>query len=132
MVDLQQTPARISAPYAVIAVSVLLALLVRFAFVDSVSGDYRAFLSPWYDELAQHGGFAAVGGDFSNYNPPYLYLLAAVTYLPLPKIVAIKLISMVFDVLLARFATLIVRQQLTRPVVWVSAFVVVLFAPTSW
>ena len=122
MVDLQRrTPVRRYAPSAVIAVSVLLAFLVRFAFVDDVSGDYRAFLSPWYDQLAQQGGFAAVGADFSNYNPPYLYLLAAMTYLPLPKIVAIKLISMVFDVVLATFAALIVRQLLTRPAIWVSA-----------
>ena len=30
-------------------------------------------------------GFAAVGADISNYNPPYLYLMAAATYLPLSE-----------------------------------------------
>ena len=109
---------------------VLAAFAVRFLFIDQVSGDYRAFVSPWYDYLDVNGGFAAVGADISNYNPPYLYLLAAVTYLPLSKIVAIKLISMVFDVLMAVFAALIVRQRFPGPVLPLLSFAVVLFAPT--
>ena len=113
----------------VIGVTILLALLVRFLFINQVSGDYRTFVSPWYDEL-KSGGFAALGGDFSNYNPPYLYLLAAVTYLPVPKIIAIKGISMVFDVLLAMFAALIVRERFPRPTLPLVTFAVVLFAPT--
>ena len=42
---------------------------------------------------AEAGGFSALAGEFSNYNPPYLYLLLLATYLPLSKIIAIKLIS---------------------------------------
>ncbi|MGS0685348.1 glycosyltransferase 87 family protein [Nakamurella sp. GG22] len=113
-----------------VALIVLAALVLRFLFVDQVSGDYRAFVGPWYDELAANGGFAAVGTDIANYNPPYLYLLAAATYLPLPKIVAIKLISVIFDVVLAAFAALVVRHHLPSPVVWLSCFAAVLFAPT--
>lgn len=106
------------------------AIGVRALFVDRVSQDYTAFLSPWYDTLAQGGGFAAVGTEVANYDPPYLYLLAAVTYLPIPKLVAVKLISVVFDVVLAGFAALVVRERFRRPAVWVTAFAVVLLAPT--
>jgi Gpi18-like mannosyltransferase len=102
------TPRRLLIGSAIVVI-VLAAFVVRFLFIDQVSGDYRTFVSPWYDYLQANGGFAAVGADISNYNPPYLYLLAAATYLPLSKIVAIKLISMIFDVLLAAFAALIVR-----------------------
>ena len=113
----------------VVVVAVVLAFAVRFAFVDEVNSDYRAFLSPWYDALAAGGGFRAVGQEIGNYNPPYLYLLAATTYLPIAKIAAIKLVSMMFDVVLAAFAGLIVHRRFGT---WVSvlAFVVVLFAPT--
>lgn len=113
----------------VLAVAVVVAFVVRFAFVNEVNSDYRVFLSPWYDALAAGGGFRAVGQEIGNYNPPYLYLLAAMTYLPIPKIAAIKLVSMVFDVVLATFAGLIVRRRFG---VWVCvlAFGVVLFAPT--
>ena len=115
---------------AVVVGVVVAAAAVRFLFIDQVSGDYSAFVSPWYDYLDANGGFAAVGADISNYNPPYLYMLAAATYLPLSKIVAIKLISMIFDVLLAAFAALIVRQRFSRPVLPLLCFAVVLFAPT--
>lgn len=103
---------------------------IRMMFLDRVSQDYTAFLSPWYDTLAQGGGFAAVGTEVANYNPPYLYLLAAMTYLPIPKLIAVKLISIVFDVVLAGFAALVVRERFPRPAVWVTAFAVVLMAPT--
>ena len=79
--------------------------------------------------MAQNG-FAGLSGDFSNYNPPYLYLILLATHLPLPKIVAIKLISMVFDLALAGFAALIVRERFPRPVFPLLCFALVLFAPT--
>ena len=114
---------------ATVLVVVVAAIIVRFGFVQQVSGDYRSFLSPWYDQLAQQG-FAGLSGDFSNYNPPYLYLILLATHLPLPKIVAIKLISMVFDLVLAGFAALLVRERFPRPVFPLVCFTVVLFAPT--
>jgi Gpi18-like mannosyltransferase len=75
------TPRRLLIGSAIVAI-VLAAFAVRLVFIDQVSGDYSAFVSPWYDYLHANGGFAAVGADISNYNPPYLYLLAAATYLP--------------------------------------------------
>jgi len=113
----------------VIAVTVVVAVLVRFVFINQVSADYRTFVSPWYDQL-KAGGLSALGGDYSNYNPPYLYLLALATHLPVPKIIAIKGISMVFDLLLATFAALIVRERFPRPVLPLLTFALVLFAPT--
>ena len=79
--------------------------MVRWRFIDFQSDDYRAFLDRWYAYLAENGGFAALkDGSFSNYNTPYLALLALITYLPVPQIVAIKAISAIFDVALAGFA----------------------------
>ena len=97
------------------AVPVVLALLLvaglaaRLPMLAEQSGDYRAFLLPWYEHLADAGGFAGLADSFSNYDTPYLVLLAAVTYLPVEPIVAIKAISILFDVLLAFFAHRIVR-----------------------
>ncbi|HEY5879836.1 MAG TPA: glycosyltransferase 87 family protein, partial [Nakamurella sp.] len=105
------------------------AIAARFLFVNEVNSDYRVFLSPWYDALAAGGGLRAIGQEIGNYNPPYLDLLAAATYLPVPKIVAIKLVSITFDVVLAAFAGLIVRRRFGVRMS-VLAFAVVLFAPT--
>ncbi|WP_420122944.1 glycosyltransferase 87 family protein [Nakamurella sp.] len=114
---------------AVVAVLAGAAIAARLLFVDEVNSDYQVFLSPWYDALAAGGGLRAIGQEIGNYNPPYLYLLAVATYLPVPKIVAIKLVSIVFDLVLAAFAGLIVRGRFGA---WpgVAAFGAVLFAPT--
>ena len=42
------------------------------------------------------GGFAAVKLPIGNYNAPYLYFLAAISYLPIPDLYLIKLFSILF------------------------------------
>ena len=116
-------------PAAAAILGAVVMVAIRIPLLSATSGDYTAFVSPWYDHLKNNGGFAAVGDNFSNYNPPYLYLLAAATYLPIPKIIAIKSISIIFDLLMAFFAYKLVA--LRRPG-WLPAVAstVVLAAPT--
>ena len=94
----------------VLAALLVAGLAARVPMLSEQSGDYRAFLLPWYSHLVQAGGFAGLADSFSNYNTPYLALLAALTYLPVDPLVGIKAVSIVFDVLLAVFAYLVVRQ----------------------
>ncbi|MCA0294859.1 MAG: glycosyltransferase 87 family protein [Actinobacteria bacterium] len=110
----------------------VVAVAVRWLFVDFQSGDFRTFLSRWYSFIATNGHLAALRDDsFSNYNTPYLVLLALASYLPVPAIVAIKSISILGDLALAGFASRIVAHA--RPAwAWapVAAFGLVLFLPT--
>ena len=97
----------------IVAVAVLIVvagLAVRWPWHDELTTDVRFFFAPWYDVLTQNGGFAALRFPFYNYNPPYLYLLTVGTWLPIPELVAIKLIPTVFDLLLGYAGYLIVRQ----------------------
>jgi Gpi18-like mannosyltransferase len=114
----------------VIAVIVLAAIAVRLVFFSYQSGDYTAYFAQWYDYIKQHGGFAALKTNFANYNEPYLYLLAGLTYLPVPALTGIKAMSVVFDFLLAFFAYRIVN--LRYPDRWwpILAGAIVLFLPT--
>ncbi|WP_375429854.1 glycosyltransferase 87 family protein [uncultured Friedmanniella sp.] len=117
-------------PRVVLVLVVAAAVVVRWQLVDVQTGDYRAFLLPWYNELAS-GGFSALAGNFSNYNTPYLVLLWLMTHLPLTPMVAIKALSVVFDLVLAGFVYAIIRHLRPtgqwRPVVAAS---VVLLLPT--
>ena len=124
----RRRPSR-AAVAVVIAVVLVAAFGLRWLFVDRVNSDLTVFVRPWY-ERSSTGGFAALTGEYANYNPPYLYLLSLVSRLGLPDLVAIKLLSAVFDVLLAAFAGLLVA--LVRPRSWwpVATFAVVMFAPT--
>ncbi len=65
-----------------------------------MSVDIQDFLLDWYDRLALDG-FGALREPFSNYTPPYLYLLflATRTIGFIPKVAAIKLIPICFDFL---------------------------------
>ena len=117
-------------PYLVLGLVVIGALALRWVFVDVQSGDYRAFLSGWFQHLAS-SGFAGLADEFSNYNTPYLVLLWLATKLPVSQIVAIKSISVVFDLVLAFFAYRIVRE-LRPAATWLPVIItgLVLFLPT--
>jgi hypothetical protein len=80
----------------VLGVGILLAIALRLSLFDFTSADYHRFLSPWYDFIVNNGGFSALKYDFSNYTPPYLYLLTLAGYLPLPKLYAISWFRLLF------------------------------------
>lgn len=73
--------------------------ILRIAGLDFISMDMKDFVIDWYDQLFRNG-YSALGTEFSNYTPPYLYLLWLVTWTSswIPKVIAIKLISILFDV----------------------------------
>lgn len=114
----------------ILSLGICLALTLRLSLFGFESSDYRMFLSRWYDFIVSNGGFSAQQYAFSNYSPLYLYFLTLATYLPLPKLYAIKTVSIAFDFLLAFFVLLIVRLKYENRVVWLSSFFAALFAPT--
>jgi Gpi18-like mannosyltransferase len=95
------------------AAGLLLALAVRLAALPFVSGDMRIFHVPWSEAIERAGAWRALAQDFSNYPPLYLHALTVATWLPLPRVWAIKLVHGVFDLVLAAYAAGIVAQ-LTR------------------
>lgn len=110
----------------------VLALWLRYHLLPFESGDFRDFLQPWTDFIRTNGGFRALGQNFSNYTPAYLYLLATITYLPaaIPTLTAIKLISLPFDCLAAFVVAKLVRLKYPGGSVPLFAGLTVLFAPT--
>ena len=93
-------------PAGLAAAGLLLAAAVRYPLLQHRSSD-SVVLSLWYDFIVANGHFAAMQYDFGDYNPPYLYLLAAVALLfpALPKLLAVKAVSLLFDFLLAFFVS---------------------------
>ena len=86
------------------------AMLVRALCLDYVSLDYTQFLSEWYDYFKANGGFAAIAGSVGDYNAPYLYFMAAISYLDVPDLYLIKLFSILWDVGLAWGCLRLVRS----------------------
>ena len=108
-----------------------LAFFLRALLLDYQSADYQMFLSQWAAAFRDGGGFAAVKLPIGNYNAPYLYFLAAISYLPIPDLYLIKLFSILFDVVLAWGGFRLVRhfapERPNRPLL---CFCLLLLLPT--
>ena len=89
------------------------AMLVRVLCLDHVTLDYEDFLHHWYVYFQENGGFQGIAGSVGDYNMPYLYFMAAISYLSVPDLYLIKLFSILWDVLLAWGCLRLVRS-LTR------------------
>jgi Gpi18-like mannosyltransferase len=110
---------------------IILAIAVRYSLVDFKSVDYFNYTRDWYNTIKSEG-FSAFSQNFSNYNPPYLYLLYLIArILPDSSVVfATKLPSMIADFISAIFAYQIVRfKYINSPIPLLAAFAV-LFSPT--
>jgi len=78
-----------------------LAFFLRALLLDHATLDYQNFLAHWVEHFRLNGGIFALKDPVGNYNVPYLYMLALLSYLPIPDLYGIKLFSILFDVLLA-------------------------------
>ena len=92
-------------PWHAVVFAVLLALAfsLRAACFDMETGDYRDFLTRWLSFYQSSGGFRAFGEipPWCNYHVPYLYFLALFSYLPYSGLHLIKILSVLFDLVLA-------------------------------
>ncbi|MDR3206879.1 MAG: conjugal transfer protein TraL [Oscillospiraceae bacterium] len=118
--------------YAAAGALLLIALFLRVRCLDVVTPDYRDFLRPWVEEFRQNGGFAALAKIRSDYNVPYLYLLAGLSYLPIDDMLLIKLTSVVADLLLVWTAVSLSRYWGLARTKKLLLFALLLFAPTLW
>ncbi len=77
-------------------VKVLIGITLLYALVSQLEPpDFDVFLYPWLDHIRHRGPIGAFAEPFGNYAPPYLYLLALFSVLPIPAIAVIKLIAIV-------------------------------------
>ena len=108
-----------------------MAIFLRAAMLYYVADDYTIFLSQWLAAFRDNGGLSAIKLSIGNYNVPYLYFLAAISYLPVPDLYLIKLFSILFDVILAWGGLRLVRHftggSSLRPLV---CFCALLLLPT--
>lgn len=82
------------------AVIFLLGLYARFLNKYFESEDYLIYLSKWYQQIKDAGGFTALSFQVGNYPVIYQTLIAFFTYLPISPLYAYKGLSVVFDILL--------------------------------
>ena len=107
-----------------------LALVIRASLLDFESGDYLTFLAPWTQFFRDNGGFAALRYSLGNYNPPHMYFLALFSYFDISELHLIKLLSVLFDVLLALACMKLLGLYTGSRAKLLGVFLAVLFLPT--
>ena len=117
--------------YLVFAIAFLaIAAGLRVCWLDFRSGDYNSFLAKWFDEIKAAGGLKGFASTVGDYTPMYKYIITLITYLPMNSLYSYKMVSCVFDVVLAVFAGLTVRHLLGgKDLAGLMAYAVVLFLP---
>ena len=106
------------------------AMLLRSLCMEHESLDYRDFLLRWVEYFRDHGGFRALDRDVGNYNVPYLYFMALFSYSSIKPLYLIKLLSVLFDVLLAWGALRLTRTVSGSERAGMIAFLLTLLLPT--
>lgn len=81
-------------------------------------------------QLKNAGGLAGIGMNIGDYTPPYLYILALLTYLPVEALFSIKLVSCIFDFLLALYAAKTVFHLTQSRAKTLLAYTLALLCPT--
>lgn len=109
---------------------IALSLVLRAALLDFESDDYLTFLAPWTQFFRDNGGFSALRYSLGNYNPPYMYFLALFSYFDIPELYLIKLLSILFDVLLAWACMKLMGLYTDSKARLLGIFCVVLYLPT--
>ncbi len=78
-----------------------IAFALRFICMEHETLDYLNFLTVWVEHFRDNGGFRGLAVSIGNYNVPYLYFLALISYSDIYDLFLIKLVSIAFDVVLA-------------------------------
>lgn len=91
----------------------IISIIVRKSTIEYVSGDMYWCLREWYNDLKAGGGFAALKNNIGNYNVPYLVIIAFLTYLPISCDLGLKIVSIIFDYILA-ISSMVLVKKLTK------------------
>ena len=115
------------------AVVTVFALLVRIAGFDYISQDMKGYLVKWFDRVQKLGGIKSLGTRVGEYNVIYQFMIALMTYIKMDSVYLYKILSLVFDYLLAFYTALFVADIKGKKIftgTFNIAYTVVLFLPT--
>lgn len=92
-----------------IGAATMLGLLIRLSGIDFESIDFLSFLNPWWAQI-EASGIDGLRAQVGNYNIPYQIIIYLLTLLSIKSLYAYKILSIVFDVVLAVASALLVRE----------------------
>ncbi|MGL5414919.1 MAG: hypothetical protein ACRDAU_04570 [Clostridium sp.] len=120
--------------YILMILMLIFSFGITYVFMNNVAGDYTEFLKPWVNYIAGHGGIKSLANIPANYNVPYLYILTFIAKWPSHSLELIKIVSIVFDYILAFGVALVIgeiaKDSVKKRKLQVISFFMILFIPT--
>ncbi len=97
------------------AATIIISLAIRFFLRGFLTSDANLCLVPWYEAIKDNGGVLGLGVPVEglNYNFPYQFLIAIMTYIPIKPLYAYKILSCIFDYFLAGAIAYLVHDIVT-------------------
>lgn len=113
-------------------VLVVLVFFLRYLCMDYETDDYLNWISRWVQHFRDNGTWKGLGMEIwaCNYNVPYLYFLAVFSKLGIYDLYTVKLLSILFDILLAYWLMKIVALFSESAGRRLTAFIGALWLPT--
>lgn len=121
----------VAAAFVFVSLAAAIFLYVSlFEFTNN--NDIQLSLLPWLEYIIHNGRFSALGERFSNYNPPYLYLLSISSHLDglVSRAAIIKIIPTFFVLLSGLFVYKVIKEIRQDSVVAIVGSIGFLFLPT--
>ncbi len=84
-------------------------VIIHICGIDFQSDDYQSFLYSWWVRI-ENGGIEGLSTQVGNYNIPYQFITYLFTLLPIGPLYSYKLLSIIFDFVLACSTALLVRS----------------------
>ena len=106
---------------------IIFGILLKLALLPyrAYPGDFSTFLEPWINFIKENGYFSALRYDFYNYSPAYIYILVMIAKIGLNSLFSIKIVSFLFEYLLAFFiGKIIYLKYKNKLFIWLSLAIV--------
>jgi len=109
---------------------VIIGLILKTLFFPIRLGDYNTYLEPWVEFIKNNGYFASLKFNFYNYSPSYIYILILIAKIGFNSLYIIKIVSIIFEFILAYFAGKILLLKYKNKIVFLISAAIIPLIPT--
>jgi Gpi18-like mannosyltransferase len=115
---------------AVWIVLMILGIIAKLIFFPHENSDYLNYILPWTNFIKENGYFSALQHNFYDYTPSYIYILAILSKTGLNTLYSVKIVSILFEYLLAYFIGRIVYLKYNNKMVILASLAIIPLIPS--
>lgn len=114
--------------YFIFIISII-GFLIRWLGRGFISSDMSTYLLPWFNEALELGGIKSIAYPIGDYNIPYQFFIGIITNFSIYPVTLYKLLSIVFDYVLA-ISTGLLAAKLSGRNIFSIVYATIMILPT--